>query len=105
MLLFTPQVSQQVRHLLHTQRVDDSLRHEGEGEIAQAASFVALEGLFLAKLAFAIVLTVLSLDLNMRGSRAAKGGTPVDPAYARRSGMLMGVMSLLALISAVIIFN
>jgi uncharacterized membrane protein len=60
---------------------------------------------FLAKLGFVVILTALSLDLNLQGARAAKGGAPVDPAYAKRLGMIMGLMSLSAVITAVMVFG
>jgi len=71
----------------------------------QAYNEGTMETLFLAKIAFVLVLTALSIDLNLRGAKVAKGGTPVDPAYAKRSGMIMGSMSLMAVISAVLVFS
>ncbi len=65
----------------------------------------SLDGLFLVKIGFVVVLTGLSLDLNIKGARAARGGAPVDPGYAKRSGMIMGAMSLLALVTAVLVFG
>ncbi|MFQ5438154.1 MAG: hypothetical protein ACE5DK_04895 [Paracoccaceae bacterium] len=60
---------------------------------------------FTSKIAAVVVLTAFSLDLNLKGARAAKGGSPVDPAYARRSGMIMMLMSLVALVLAVLIYH
>jgi uncharacterized membrane protein len=61
--------------------------------------------LFLAKIGFVVILTGLSIDMNLRATRAAKGGTPVDPAYAKRAGMLMGLMSLSIISVAVLFFT
>ncbi len=61
--------------------------------------------LFTAKIAAVIVLTGLSVDLNRRGVRAAKGGTPMDPAYAKRAGMIMGLMSISAVGLAILNFG
>ncbi len=61
--------------------------------------------LFLAKIGFVVILTGLSIDMNLRGARAAKGGAPMDPAYAKRAGMLMGLMSLTIISLAVMFFT
>ena len=65
----------------------------------------ALDGLFLVKIAAVILLTGMSITMNMKGAKAAKGGTPVDPDYAKRMGALMGLMSLIAVITAVMVFS
>jgi hypothetical protein len=61
--------------------------------------------LFLAKIGFVVILTGLSIDLNLRGLRAARGGTPMDPAYGKRAGMLMALMSFSIISVAVIYFT
>ena len=68
-------------------------------------SNTTLEPLFLAKIGFVVILTGLSLDMNLRSAKAARGGAPVDPAYAKRAGMLMGLMSLSIISIAVMFFN
>ncbi len=64
-----------------------------------------LAPVFLAKIGFAVILTGISLDLNLKGTRAAKGGPKPDPAYVKRAGMVMGLMSFLAVTAAVIVFH
>jgi hypothetical protein len=64
-----------------------------------------VDTVFAVKLAAVVVLTALSVIMNLRGMAAAKGGPPVDPAFARRVGMLMGLMSLIAVIAAVLVFG
>lgn len=61
--------------------------------------------LFWVKIAAVVVLTALSVIMNMKGMAAARGGAPVDPAFAKRVGMLMGLMSLIAAIMAVLVFG
>jgi len=61
--------------------------------------------LFLGKLAFVVILTVISVDLNLKGARAASGGAPVNPDYAKRVGMIMGFCSVAAVILATAVFT
>lgn len=64
-----------------------------------------LAPVFLAKIGFVVILTGLSIDLNLKGVRAAKGGPKPDPAFVKRAGMAMGLMSFLAVCAAVILFK
>lgn len=61
--------------------------------------------LFLLKIAAVLVLTLLSLTINMQGAKAARSGTPLDPEYAKKMGMGMSLMSLLSICIAVIFFT
>ena len=60
--------------------------------------------LFLVKLGFVVILTAFSLDMERRSRAAARGGPPMDPAFARRAGQIMGGSGVVALILAVAIF-
>ncbi len=55
------------------------------------------EPLLYLKIACVIVPSLLSLDLIVKGMRTAKGGAPMDPAYAKRSGKIRGQCQLLQL--------
>ncbi len=61
--------------------------------------------LFIAKIVFVLVLTAASLDMNIKGRKAAGSGPPIDPAYAKRAGMIMMAMAFLAVCTAVINFS
>ena len=65
----------------------------------------AASPLFIAKIIFVLILTAASLDMNIRGMKAAKSGPPIDPAYAKRAGMIMMAMAFLAVCTAVINFS
>ena len=65
----------------------------------------AMTPLFAVKLAAVVALTALSLLANVKAARAARGGAPVNPALVRKIGMGMGLMSLIAVICAVLVFN
>ncbi len=61
---------------------------------------------FLIKIVAVIILTAVSVDLNIRGARARRGqATPPSPAFVRRAGMISGLMSVIAVIFAVIAFG
>ena len=61
---------------------------------------------FLVKIVAVIILTAVSVDLNIRGARARRGqGQPPSPAFMRRAGMISGLMSVIAVIFAVIAFS
>ena len=61
---------------------------------------------FLVKIVAVIILTAVSVDLNIRGARARRGqGQPPSLAFMRRAGMVSGLMSVIAVIFAVIAFS
>ncbi len=61
---------------------------------------------FLVKIVAVIILTAVSVDLNIRGARARRGqAQPPSPSFVRRAGMISGLMSVIAVIFAVIAFN
>lgn len=57
------------------------------------------------KIIAVIILTILSVMMNLKGRAAARGGAPVDPDFARKVGMAMGLMSLIAVVCAVLFFG
>ncbi len=71
----------------------------------QVYDHATMDPVFLAKIGFVIILTGLSIDLNIKGARAAKGGPKMNPAYGKRAGMVMGLMSFLAVTTAVMVFG
>ncbi len=60
---------------------------------------------FDAKIAFVVLLTALSLTMTVKGIIFARGGAPIDPIFAKRMGMTMGLMGFLAVTMAVIAFT
>lgn len=60
---------------------------------------------FTAKIVFVVVLTALSSTMTVKGIIFARGGRPIDPIFAKRMGMAMGLMGILAVTTAVIAFT
>lgn len=65
----------------------------------------ATSTLFWLKIALVVVLTGLSLNLNLKGLRAARGGPPMNPAHAKRVGQTASLVSVLIVCVAVVNFT